>query len=69
MVAIPAKARAVIYTIYSVVGLCLGGAQVGYSAVPLPAPVWLKVALAVFAFVGGGIGFTAATHTPAAPAE
>ena len=66
---IPASVRGPIYAIYAVLGLVLGGTQVGYSAADAGQPVWLKVALAVFAFVGIGIGYTAASNTPAAPSE
>jgi protein-S-isoprenylcysteine O-methyltransferase Ste14 len=64
---IPAKVRGIVYTIFALIGLALGGAQVGYSAAETSQPLWLKVALAVFAFVGGAIGYTAASNTPAAP--
>lgn len=61
---IPAKIRGVIYSIYAVVGTALGATQVGYSAASLDQPVALTVAMAVFAFVGTAIGYTAATNTP-----
>ena len=62
---IPAKVRGTLYSIYAVIGLGLGATQVGYSAAQAGQPVWLTVALAVFAFVGTGIGYTAASNTPA----
>lgn len=66
---IPAKVRGVIYSIYAVVGLALGATQVGFSAANESQPVALTVALAVFAFLGTGIGYTAASNTPAAPSN
>lgn len=64
---IPAKVRGPIYAMYALLGLALGATQVGFSAANAGQPVWLTVALAVFAFVGTGIGYTAASNTPAHP--
>lgn len=56
--------RRVIYAVYAIVGLVLGAVQVGVTAVPDGAqPAWLTVALAVYAFVGTGLGFTASANT------
>lgn len=66
---IPAKVRGIVYTLYAIIGVAIGGMQVGYSAAEATQPTWLKVALAVYAFVGGAIGYTAASNTPAAPSE
>ena len=66
--AIPPAARSYVYWVFGVVSLVVGATQVGYAAVDLPAPDWLTVALAVVPFVGAGIGYTAATHTPRAGA-
>jgi len=57
------KIRKPLYAIYAVIGLILGGTQVGFSAAELGQPVWLTVALAVFAFVGTALGFTASANT------
>ena len=57
------KARKPIYAVYAIVGLVLGATQVGFSAADAGQPVWLTVALAVFAFVGTALGFTAASNT------
>lgn len=65
---IPAKARAVVYLVYLVIGLILGSLVVGFNAGGLTDPVWLTVALAVYAYLGGAFGFTALTHTPKADA-
>jgi len=51
--------RKKIYTVFWVVGLLLGCAQVGYAAADLGQPVWLTVALAVFTFLAAGVGYTA----------
>lgn len=66
---IPANARGIIYTIFGLLGLAIGATQVGYAAAEAGQPVWLTVTLAVYAFVGTGIGYTAASNTPAAPSE
>ena len=62
-VALPPKARATLYIVFSLLGLGLGGTQVGYAAASAGQPVWLIVALAVFAFLGTGLGLTAASNT------
>lgn len=63
-VIIPAKARAAVYGVYGGIGLGLGATQVGFAAAEAGQPVWLTVSMAVFAFIGTGIGYTALTHTP-----
>lgn len=67
MLAIPDRYRTYVYAVYATVGLILGSVAVGYSAAQMGQPVWLIVALAVYAYIGGSIGYTAATHVPAAP--
>ena len=67
--AMPAKVRAAVYTVMSILGLGVGAAQVGYAAANVPNPTWLTVALAVVPFLVAGLGFTAATHTPKADAS
>lgn len=64
---LPEQARRAIYSVYAVLGLALGATQVGFSAADAGQPVWLTVALAVFAFVGTALGFTAAQNTGAEP--
>ena len=64
---LPENARRWIYSAYAVVGLGLGATQVGYSAAEAGQPTWLIVALAVFAFIGTALGFTAAQNTGAKP--
>lgn len=58
------KARKIIYAVYAVAGLVLGATQVGVLSVGGPQPVWLTVALAVFAYVGTAIGATAGANVP-----
>lgn len=67
MLAIPDRYRTYAYFIFAALGVAIGSVQVGYAAAEAGQPVWLTVALAVFAYVGGAIGFTAGTHVPAAP--
>lgn len=55
-------ARKVVYTAFWIIGLGLGGTQVGYAAANAGQPPWLDVTLAVFAFVAAGIGYTAFTN-------
>lgn len=62
-VALPPKVRAVVYYVYALVALGLGGTQVGYAAAEAGQPTWLTVALAVLAFLGAGLGVTAASNT------
>lgn len=66
---IPATARAYVYGVYAAVGVVIGSVQVAYAAAESGQPVWLTVALAVYAYVGGAIGYTAATHTPQSDVE
>lgn len=58
--------RALVYAGYALLGVIVGSLQVGYSAAEAGQPVWLTVTLAVFAYLGGAIGYTATTHTPSA---
>lgn len=54
--------RQKLYLVYSLVALAAGAVQVGFSAAGQEQPVWLKVALSVIAFLGGGLGLTAASN-------
>ena len=62
---IPARIRGPLYAIYAVIGVALGAIQVGFASANAGQPAWLTVALSVFAFLGGAIGYTAASNTPA----
>lgn len=64
----PATRKAV-YAVYAALGVLLGAVQVGFAAAEAGQPVWLTVALAVFAFIGGALGLTAAANTPKPPSE
>lgn len=53
-----------VYVVFALIGLALGGTQVGYAAADAGQPTWLTVALAVFGFLGTAVGFTAASKVP-----
>lgn len=59
LTSIPAGARKVVYAVFSLLGLVLGAVQVGFATATDGQPVWLTTALAVYAFLGGALGFTA----------
>lgn len=56
-------ARRIVYTAFWIIGLILGAIQVGYASTDLGQPTWLVVALAVFAFLAAGVGYTAFANT------
>lgn len=64
---IPANIRGIIYSIYALIGVVSGGIVVAVATMEVAQPTWLKVGLAVYVFLGGAIGYTAASNTPAAP--
>lgn len=59
---LPEKVRKTVYGVWALVGLVVGGTQVGYLAAG-DQPLWLTVALAVYGFVSTAIGATAAANT------
>lgn len=61
-----AAARKVVYTLFWLVGLALGALTAAYGATDGAAPDFLGAALAVYAFLGGAVGYQAAANTPAA---
>lgn len=65
--AIPTKWRTIVYIVFGFVGVALGATVVGFATAETEQPVWLKVAQAVLNFVSAAVGYTAATHVPAAP--
>lgn len=56
------KLRKQLYAGYALLGLGLGATQVGFLAAEAGQPVWLTVSLAVFGFLGTGLGFTASSN-------
>ncbi len=54
-----------VYNVFWALGLLLGATQVGFASAQAGQPVALTVALAVYAFLGGAIGYVASTNTPA----
>lgn len=58
-----------LYGVYALAGLLLGSTQVGYAAAEAGQPVWLTVALAVYAYVGVAFGFAAQSKVAARPVE
>lgn len=54
-----------VYQAFWTLGAALGAVQVGFASVDAGTPDGLKAALAVYAFLGGAVGFTAAQNTPA----
>lgn len=63
---IPASFRKPLYGVFAVAGVIIGAIQVGIAATGDANPEWLLVTLAVFPFLAGAIGFTAAANTTAA---
>ena len=59
---LPAATRKIVYTVYALVVFILGAMQVGFSSAGQGQPAWLTVVLSVAAFVGAGLGFTAAAN-------
>ena len=59
---IPAEVRQYVYIGYSVALVIIGATQAGFAAAAVDQPVWLTVTLAVFAYLGIALGFTAASN-------
>lgn len=65
-----ARVRARMYAAYALVGLVIGAVQTAYSALPdTDVPEFLTVSLAVYAYLGIALGFTAASNAKNAPKE
>ena len=60
--ALPPRARSIMYLIWSLGSLSLGAGQVGFSTAEITQPVWLSVSIAVWAFVGAGLGLAAMSN-------
>ena len=56
------KIRQMVYLVYTVVALISGALQIAYSSGGWGQPVWLTVGVAVLSFLGGALGFTAASN-------
>ena len=61
---LPAEARKLVYTVYSLTGLVLAVLQASFAAADNGEPGWLKPALAGFAAVGTYVGGLATAHIP-----
>ena len=59
--------RKAVYFVYASAGLIVGGIQVAYGSVNEITPDWLKITLAVYAFIGTAIGATAASNVSPPP--
>lgn len=66
---VPPELRKKLYAAFGIIGLAFGAAQVGFASAGQGQPTWLTVALSVLAFVGAGLGFTAASNTDTASGE
>jgi hypothetical protein len=55
--------RQKVYAVFALLGVALGAVQVAFSAADSGQPEWLTVTLAVYAFLGGALGLTAASNT------
>lgn len=54
--------RKQIYSVFWALGILIGAVQVGYASTDNGTPGFLKVALAVYAFLGGAVGYTASQN-------
>lgn len=63
------RVRQIAYIVFAILGIAIGATQIAFAAAALTAPVWLAVTVAVYAFVGGQMGFTAADRVPASDAS
>jgi len=62
-VALPAAVRGWIYLGFSIIGLAIGATYIAYGSLGLVIPAWLNASSAVAAFLGTGVGWTAASNT------
>ena len=62
---IPENVRKWIYIGYAVFGVAFGAIQVAYTTGANAWPNWLKISVAVYAFLGTAFGMTARAHMPA----
>lgn len=66
---VPAVWRKRAYALYALLGVVISGTQVGYAATSNGQPEWLTVVLAVYAYLGVALGFTAASNTTAVTSD
>jgi hypothetical protein len=58
-----ARVRGMVYAVYALAGLLIGSVQAAYSALPdSTVPDFITVCLAVYAYLGIALGFTAASN-------
>lgn len=62
--AIPEKYRNIFYLVFGFLGVALGATAVGFATAGVATPVWLNVATAVYAFLGGPTALTARANLP-----
>ena len=63
-----AKVRGRVYALFALMGVLIGAVQAAFTAVPgSDVPTAVTVALAVYAYVGIALGFTAASNTKNKP--
>lgn len=67
--AIPEKYRGLFYSLFGVLGVILGATAVGFVTAGAGIPVWLQVASAVYAFLGGPAALTARANLPSKRVE
>lgn len=59
-----------LYAVYASIGTVLGAIEVAFLALPDEStPLWLRVAIAVYLFIGGAFGFGARSKVDASPVE
>ena len=65
-----ARVRGIVYAVFALVGLVIGSVQAAYSAMPdNDVPTVVTVALAVYAYLGIALGFTAASNAKNKPED
>lgn len=58
--------RKVLYLVYGFVGVAIGATQTAYVAAEAVTPLWVTVALSVYAYIGVSFGLVAAQNVGAA---
>ena len=61
---IPEEYRRLFYGLFGLAGVLLGATAVGFVSAGVAIPVWLKVATAVYAFLGGPTALPARANLP-----